>query len=147
MSKYISVPFLPHLKKFLLLHHKVSEPVPVRLNSLLGKITYSTLISKKQVTKSNDRYDDTIMLEFSQDINNLEKRISSLIKINEFYDKFFKDVMIGWILAQDEVGIAPYASIQSFLRKYGITEKEYALETAYRHWQRYKNSEYHSLQQ
>ncbi len=142
MSKIVAVPILPHLKKFILAHYKLQEPVEVTMRSVLGNLTYSILISKRGVTKSNERYADTITLKFCDDLSNLETRISSLVQINNYYDKFFKDMMVTWVIAQDNVGITPYRSVQLFLEKYDITESEYQLTSAYRHWMRWKNEEY-----
>lgn len=112
------------------------------MRSLLGTLTYSILISRRKVARSNERYEETITLKFCDDLSNMETRISSLVMINTYLDKLFKDVMVAWVIAQDNVGITPYQSVQNFLAKYDITESEYQLTSAYRHWMRYKNDEY-----
>ena len=144
MSKIVKIPFLPHIKKFILVHYKVEEPLPVpaKLNNLLGKIINAVLIGEKEVQKANDRCTTHLTMEFGKRLAERELRISKLMLLNRYFDKMFKDHMVQWILAQTDLGITEMEAIRRFLNFYKITEDEYSLLIAHRQWMRHKNGEY-----
>jgi len=144
--KIVNVPFLPHLKKFVIKHYRLDDSLPIMVtkNSILGKLSHAILISKKnKVTTSSERHTEKIKLSFSQDINKLEIRINRLILLNNYYHKFFLEMMCMYIISQDRVGIPPWVAVEDFLKLYDIAPEEYDKYSAYRQWQRFKNEEFH----
>lgn len=147
--KIINVPFLPHLKKFLVKHYRLddSRPILVKRSTILGKISYAILKDRKnEVLKSSTRHIETLTLTFTDDLNKLEIRINRLILLNNYYNKFFLDMMCIYIIAQDRVGIPPWVAVEDFLKMYDIAPDEYDKYSAYRQWMRFKNEEFHRYQ-
>ena len=147
MISVVRIPIRPHLKKFILKHYKMKEPVTVQLPSLLGQQVYSLLRDRTRPKRINDKFTDILTLELCDELARREVRLAKLILINHYFEKVFKSSMYLWTIAQDMEGRPAYHSIREFLRYFGITEKEYAFESAHRAWLRYKNSEYHLTRQ
>ncbi len=143
MNSVVRVPIRPHLKKFILKHYKMEEPVPVQLPSLLGQQVFSLLRDRTRAKRINDKYTEVLTLVFCKEISRREVRLAKIILINHYFEKIFKSSMYLWTIAQDMEGRPAYHGIKDFLRYFGITEKEYSFESAHRAWLRYKNYEYH----
>lgn len=139
-QKVVRIPIKPYLKKFILIHYKLTEPVPLNISSLLGHQVYAMLVVKRKSLRSNDVFTDNIEMEFrAPAIRKLAYRMGYVVRINHYFDKIFKDCMYTWAMAQDSVGYPPYQGLRDYLRHYGIKEEEYSFENAYRAWMRYKN--------
>lgn len=102
-----------------------------------------TLIKKEKLSQrfvERMTEEITISLNFQQ--SNYSLRNHTILQFNIEMDKFFKEQMYLWIIAQSFVGISETESIRSFQKKFSINESEYGFDNMYRAWQRYKNSEY-----
>jgi hypothetical protein len=85
------VPIKPHLKKFFLKSHSLTEPIKVDEDTLLGKQVLSILQDKRSLNGremniitefDSDQLDDNLKLELSTTLTDRAPRIGKLIRIN-----------------------------------------------------------------
>jgi hypothetical protein len=140
------VPIKPHLKKFFLKSHSLTEPIKVDEDTLLGKQVLSILQDKRSLNGremniitefDSDQLDDNLKLELSTTLTDRAPRIGKLIRINIYLQLVFKSGVILWIQAQTKAGINPYNACKAFLEYYDIDESEYSLDGVHQIWKRF----------
>lgn len=140
----IEIPVYPHVRKLLVykqLHP--DQPLKADFTNRLGLTIRAILHSKAEKASANERMTSVIQVELNDYIAKCDHRMRKLVKINDYFDKDFKEIMIHSVEDQMEAGsISAFAAITNFLKRLGVTEQEYSHATAYREWLRRKNFEY-----
>lgn len=140
------IPIKPHLKSFIYSIYRSDPGMPLKVeeNDLteLGQILYQVITDKRTLNKGHDAFSERLAVVLPKRMSQRSPRINKLVRINLLYDRSFKRQMFTWIEAQGEVGIPAYQSVELFLKHYNISERDYAKESAYRSWTRWKNEEY-----
>lgn len=139
----VEIPVYPHIKK--LLYYNVLDPkAPLRaeFHNRLGLTIRAILHSKAEKSQANDRMTETIQVEVNDWLSKMDHRVKKLVKINDYFDKDFKEIMFHSVRDQYHAGIPALQAVKIFLKRLEITEDEYSYETAYRCWLREKNFEY-----
>lgn len=139
----IEIPVYPHVKK--LLEYKQlnrDEPLKADFTNRLGLTIRAILLSRAEITQPNERMTETIQVELNDYTGKCDHRLKRLVKINDYFDKDFKEIMVHSVEDQMAAGIPALRAVKNFLRRLDVTEKEYSYETAYREWLRKKNFEY-----
>lgn len=135
-----TVPVFPHIKKFILKTYGQAEPVKVEEYNSLGKMVTLALRDNRTRADHNDQQRDrvtaTITIILGKEQTELGPRIGKLMRINNHVDVLFKEHLLIWIHALKADGIAPFTACKMFLEFYGIDEKEYSLDAAYKYYQR-----------
>lgn len=135
-----TVPVFPHVKKFILKQYKTSEPVKVEEYNSLGKMVTLALRDNRTRADQNDqqrnRVTSSITIILGKEQTELGPRLGKLMRINTHIDVIFKEHLLCWIEALKKDGIAPFTACKMFLEYYGIDEKEYSLDAAYKYYQR-----------
>lgn len=145
MGNIVTIPVLARVKKLILKQHNQAEPVKAEMSNQLGIIIYSVVKDRYKQRSSllfPESLSEKINVELCYKISSREHRLGKLILINEFYDKYFKQLMFTWITAQLSAGVPALQGIKNFLNHYHIEEEEYSYQSGYRAWLRYKNEEY-----
>lgn len=141
------IPVLPHVQKYVskkFFNGNNHGPYKIEEHALLGKIFMAVIIDGRKADFIDKHLEMTgkLHVKLSQDMLKRSPRMNKLVTVNFFLDKLFKDALIDWILSADHYGIRPFPASKDFLQYYGIEEAEYSHDAAYRHWIRWKNSEY-----
>jgi len=146
MQTQFRVPVLPYVKKYLTKKFFAGNHGPHKIeeDTLIGKQFMSVIIDarKKDVIDRHIEFSETLDVVLSQDMLLRSPNISKLITINYFLDKVFKEELIAWILSAQHYGIRPFPASRDFLEYYGIEEREYSHDAAYKIWTRWKNRDY-----
>lgn len=134
-----SIPIFPHLKKFILKHYRIKEPVKIENYNTLGNLVSLSLYQPPSA-EHNDQYRDRLTTNINIILNSRQAarapRLFKLMRINIYMDRVFKEHLITHIRSLREQGVPPYTACRFFLEQYNIEESEYPLATAYMHWQR-----------
>lgn len=139
----VEIPVYPHVKKLLLYNVLDPEkPLKAEFHNRLGLTIRAILHSKAEKSSANDRMTELLKVEINDNISNMDHRLKRLVKINDYFDKDFKEIMMHSIRDQMHSGIPALQATKNFLRRIGVTESEYSYESAYRAWLREKNFEY-----
>lgn len=83
-----------------------------------------------------DRLTESIVIQLTEEQARMSPRLNKLQRINVDLDRMFKESLIGWIEAQSALGTPVHSACKLFLQHYQLDEKEYSLDSAYKHWQR-----------
>jgi hypothetical protein len=149
-SSTYNIPILPYLKKYVVkkFFDGHSPPYKMEEDTLLGKQFMSVIIDARKIDFIDRHLEmsDRLSVKLSNVMAERSVTLAKLVPINFFLDKIFKEELITWILSADYHGIRPFPAIRNFLAYYSIEEREYSLDAAYRHWLRWKNKDYHTLQ-
>lgn len=129
-----------HLKKFMLKHFDEAEPFKLDSNTSIGKKLLSSVKEKREYENMNEQVTDTIQLKLSTRFAARAPRAKHLTYLNTLLEEMFRESLILWVYAQGEQGVNPNQSTKGFLRFYGIEEREYSYDAAYKIWQRFKAS-------
>lgn len=135
------IPIKPHLKKFIMKAFDYVEPIKVEEDTFLGKNIMSLIIDKRSVSVPWEGYSEEVVLELSKQMAERSPKVRRLARINILLDRVFKQSLFLWVKAQHEAGIVPFQATKNFLAHFGIEEKEYSHDAAYRAWLRWKNGE------
>ncbi len=139
---HYKIQVFPHVKKFLKRQYglNVIKPIQVDGYSPLGKSVMLALRDNRKRAEYNDQYRDKltseITLVLTKEMMELSPKLSKLLKISIDMDGLFKQHLLTWIFAQQTTGIPPFTACKYFLAYFGIEEKEYSLDAAYKFWQR-----------
>jgi len=138
-----TIPVFPHVKKFIQKSYGTAEAIKVEEYNTLGKLVTGILRDNRKRADNNDQYRDrvtsSITIVLTKEQAELSPRITKLLRINIDMDRVFKEHLVTTIQMYSLVGIAPFNACKLFLEHYGIDEKEYSVEAAYKYWQRCKN--------
>lgn len=130
----------PHVQKFMLrtYPHKRGVFMVSEANSL-GKLV-TMAITKYQRQSTNDKERDRkmvpVILRLTSDQLNSRPRLWKLYRLNLDVDDVFKEHLLVWIASHAALGASARSACINFLEHYKIDETEYALGSAYKHWQR-----------
>lgn len=144
-NKEVIFPILPHLKKFIIKFYKLEKaPYYIDLHSPVG-LVISNVLRSKQLTcrlsaKDKEKYTAHFHCILSKRMSELEIRTSYLIRFNMEFKQIFRDQLCNWVMAQSQVNIPYYKSVELFLVYYDIKESEYSYDAALRMWNRYNAS-------
>lgn len=137
MEKRITLPILPHLKKWLVRKYEIDEVFEVNSSTTVG-ITLLGLVALRTFPQTaNDKYTESIVLEFGTKISEREIRQAFVIGANTYFDRLFKEDMITFIEALRRQGVPAYRSTELFLDLFDIEEGELQKNSAYRHYMRH----------
>jgi hypothetical protein len=151
-QREFNIPVYPHVKKFILKRYRFKKKVVVTEHSSLGKLVTLALresrsgkfghglINEMMVRpQTSEKITETLTLVLTKEQSELSVRLSKLARLNIDFDVLFKEHMLTWIEAAQNLGFAAYPACRLFLQAYGIEESEYSLESAYRYYQRSKD--------
>lgn len=134
----VSIPVRPFVKKIILIEEG-EEPIKVRLDTLLGRLIYSSVGKQAISIKMKEEYSEVLEFDLPRKISDYSFNRVKLALINETYYQRFKDIMFVYFRAQTKAGLTLREAIDNFFEDYQIGEDEYNRETARREWNRYLN--------
>jgi len=144
-----AIPVYPHVRKFIQKKFKCKDTLHTSEHTTLGMLVTVALKDNPrkglgQIHNMNVRPETAEKLTHSLSLVITKRqadhavRLSKLARLNNFFDRMFKEHMVTFIEAQVAQGFPAYTACANFLAHYGIEDHEYSLATAYRTYQNLK---------
>jgi hypothetical protein len=142
-----NIPVFPHVRKFMLRTYFNRNGIfIIEEKNPLGKLVTLALLDRRHWKASNDQERDRVTAKVLIVLNAEQCKMGAhkakkLQRLNLDIDQQFKEYMILWIKAQEDLGCGAHPACRSFLQAYGIdpdSKEEYSIDSAYKFWQREK---------
>ena len=138
--RFVTIPICPHIRKFILKYYNVTEPVTVKMGTLLAtRFNYVFRMKQKRYNRKIERITEEMTFRLCYDLYRLNNDVNKGILINNEMDQMFRACLCHWVQAYQFLRIPERKGVKDFAKFYELSEDDFGLESLYKIWMRFKN--------